>query len=74
MQDYRRVFLRFWRRKQRFEVGGSRLEGKRLEPRSGQIPWCREPRRGTETGRRTYRTEGSRGGGRKMAVSEGRSR
>jgi len=65
--------LRFWRRKQRFEVGGSMLEGETLEPRSRQIPWYGTPRRGTETGRRTYRTEDLRGGGREMDVSEGRS-
>jgi len=46
------------------------LEGETLEPRSGQIPWWGKPRRGTEGGRRTYRTECSRGGGREMAVSE----
>src|SRR5579864_8644360 len=70
-RTYRRVFLRFWHRRQRFEDGGSRLGEKRLEPRSRQIPWCGEPRRGTETGRRTDRTEDSCGGGREMAVSEG---
>src|SRR5579859_4723766 len=63
----REGFLRCWRRKQS-EAGGSRLEAKRMDPRCRQIPWRGKPRRGTETGRRTYRTEDSCGGGREMAV------